>query len=102
MKLFGCLLSKKKKKTSWLPYMHVRIYFLNVFFSLVVFLSSMCLMAGCGCDWDNLLATSMGHREERACFHSNVHSIGTYNHGDLLCIDMERSPSLGKVHIHTK
>lgn len=56
-------------------------------------------MAGCNCNWDYLLATSLGHREERSSFHSNVHSFSSHYNSNILSIPVERSHLLGKVHI---
>jgi hypothetical protein len=56
-------------------------------------------MAGNSCFWNYLLDASLGYREERPSFHSNVHSIGTCYNSHHFSILVEREALLGKVHI---
>jgi hypothetical protein len=54
-------------------------------------------MAGHSHFWNYLLDASLGYREERPCFHSNVHSITTcYNSRHFYAL-VERKPLLEKV-----
>ena len=55
-------------------------------------------MAGCNCNWNYLLATSMGDRKERPSFHGNVHSTSAYYYSHHVSILVERELLLGKVH----
>jgi hypothetical protein len=47
--------------------------------------------------WNYLLDASLGYREERPCFHSNVHSISSCYNSRHFCVLVERKPLLGKV-----